>query len=361
VTLMQEIIKFCIAFSCFQWEVWQGITEAQVLNLNLLCDPSFLKFSIPGLLYCLDGNFQYVILGFLQPAELAILWNFKIFATTLLLHVFMGRRYTQRQWISMAVLVFGCAATQASNILDGNGAATHSTAVHLVTAAGAAPATGHISPAAAEPLEAAIMLGLPTPKPPSKLVGVGLAMLGSCIAASGNVFCEYLMKDNSEASFHFQNMQLYFFGILLNLITLITKAGSEPDSPIHGPGGFFAGYDGWVWLVVLLSSLSGLGVSVALKYVDNIAVIFSHALSMIVVAVLSAVLFSVMLSVSFAFGGSLVLASLYMFYSDTNPQESRGSGKDQDSRSLMGSKRSGQSAIQRAAQETPMYCLNSTR
>jgi len=354
-------LKFCISFSCFQWEVRQGITDAKVLNWSLFCDTNFLKFGVPGLLYCLDGNFQYVILGFLQPAELAIIWNFKIFATTLLLHVFMGRRYTQRQWIAMAVLVFGCAATQATNILDGNGAASHSTALHLVTAAGAAPATGHISPAAAEPLEAAVILGLPNAKPPSKLVGVGLAVFGSCVAASGNVFCEYLVKDNFEASFHFQNMQLYFFGIVLNLITLFTKASSEPDSPIHGPGGFFAGYTVWVWLVVLLSSFSGLAVAVALKYVDNIAVVFSHALSMIAVAVLSALLFSVMLSASFAFGGSLVLASMYMFYSDSSAQESRGSGKDQDSRSLMGSTRSGQSAIRQAAQGTPMYCLNSTR
>ena len=35
-----------------------------------------LLFGIPALLYCFDTNFQYLILHFISPAELSILWNF---------------------------------------------------------------------------------------------------------------------------------------------------------------------------------------------------------------------------------------------------------------------------------------------
>jgi UDP-sugar transporter A1/2/3 len=314
VTLMQESFKFCIATMCLKIEVWRGTVEPKSnLSLGLLCDFNFLQFGIPGLLYCLDNNFQYVILGFLQPAELAILWNFKIFATTILLNTFMNRQYTKRQWFSMGMLVFGCAATQASDLLAGRGEAGRG-ALHLHTALGASH-SGHISRAVAEFQEAA-PTAVVMQQQPSKLVGVGLAFFGSCIAASGNVFCEYLVKDKSEDCIHVQNMQLYFFGILLNLTTLAIKTGTEVDSPIHGEDGFFAGYSGWVWLVIFVGAVNGLAVSVTLKYVDNIAVIFAHALAMIVVAIASSEFFGFELSSSFVIGGFLVMASLYLFYSD---------------------------------------------
>merc|ERR1711924_196213 len=149
-----------------------------------------------------------------------------------------------------------------------------------------------------------------------KLVGIGLAFLGSSVAASGNVFFEHLVKDKVQDCIHLQNMQLYFFGIMLNLAALFLKATTDPDSPIHGRDGFFTGYSIWVWIVIAIGALSGLAVSVTLKYVDNIAVIFAHALAMIVVVVVSAEFFGVALQVSFVFGGMLVMASLYNFYSD---------------------------------------------
>merc|ERR1712241_1619052 len=62
----------------------------------------------------------------------------------------------------------------------------------------------------------------------TKLVGCLFAVVGSTIAASGNVYCEWLVKQQPEESIHFQNMQLYFFGIVLNGATLVAKAVMDP-------------------------------------------------------------------------------------------------------------------------------------
>jgi len=196
---------------------------------------------------------------------------------------------------------------------------------------------------------------------PSKLVGVGLAVIGSSVAASGNVVCEWLVKKQSQESMHVQNMQLYCFGILFNLTTLILKAASAPDSPIYGEDGFFTGYNPCVWAVIVVGSCSGIAVSVTLKFVDNIAVIFAHALSMIAVAVISAQFFGLRLSVGFVGGGTLVLVSLYLFYSEYGVADtktySHGDGESM-AKELFGLLKS-RSA--RRAPAAPMYCLEGTR
>merc|ERR1712187_137912 len=75
------------------------------------------------------------------------------------------------------------------------------------------------------------------------------------------------------------------------------------------------GYNRCVWMVISLGTFNGLAISLTLKYLDNIVIIFSHALAMIVVSVVSARFFGLSLSVFFVGGGALVLVALWMFYS----------------------------------------------
>merc|ERR1712028_157710 len=96
------------------------------------------------------------------------------------------------------MLVFGCAASQASDLISGRGQAG-SGSIHMATA-GASAAAGQLSRAVADFQEAA-PTAIDTPQPPSKLIGVGLAFFGSSIAASGNVFCEYLVKKTTHDKF----------------------------------------------------------------------------------------------------------------------------------------------------------------
>lgn len=333
VTLLQESCKLIVA--CFFVHQEQEVRLRKKLavegGINL---QALLAYGIPALIYCFDNNFQYVILEFLQPAELAILWNFKIFATTLLLSHCLGRRYTWLQWGAMVALVFGCVATQAPQLLD----------THRLSAA-AEPVEESGLEAASETARLGFFASISLS---DKTIGALLALLGSSVAASGNVFCEWLVKKDGKDSIHVQNVRLYGFGVVMNLGTLLTKVSLDPASPIHGPNGFFTGYNLYIWAVVVCGTLNGILVSFTLRYVDNIAIIFSHALAMLLGSFLSAEVFAVELTNSFLLGGALVLVALYVFYTS-------------EAGALESNAGSGATEKLAASQKVPMYCLQKSR
>lgn len=332
VTLLQESLKLAVAWTCFRSQAPEASVRVDDRRLRY-----FAHYSLPGLLYCVDNNFQYVILRFLQPAELAVLWNFKMFATAVLLHTFLQRRYERHQWGSMGLLVLGCALTQVSNL-----ASVHGSGVDLLHHELVHPAEG--ARHAADGVSSF----------PNKLVGACLAIVGSTIAATSNVYCEWLVKQQPEESIHLQNMQLYFFGVVWNSLALLVKVGSEPDSPCaHG---FFTGYNTWVWIIVLFGVVSGISISVALKHVDNLVVVFAHALSVVFVALASVELFDQQMSSSFASGGVLILVSLCIFHSGHGDHgEAKLSGGMTMMRRPLTPSIAGARPL--ANMNTPMYCL----
>lgn len=304
VTLLQETSKMCITLTLWSWEQHGSSQGGLGYLFQRFRSRGFLAYGVPGLLYCLENNFQYVILTFLQPAELAVIWNFKIFATVILLHLFLHRRYARHQWVAMAVLVIGCILTQAP--IDSS--SVHANMHPLLNS----NATSNIGRAQTDAITTT-----PAPTPTAvhlKLIGTVLAVIGSTIAASSNVFCEWLMQ-RSQESIHVQNLQLYFFGVLLNSFMLLSKAVLDRQSPVHGPGGFFTGYTSWTWTIVALGSVSGLAISCALKFVDNLVIIFSHALGVVSVAALSARFFDTPLSPPFVLGGAFIMFALLVFHS----------------------------------------------
>merc|ERR1740121_2057316 len=110
-------------------------------------------------------------------------------------------------------------------------------------------------------------------------------------------------------------------------MTLVGKVVMEPSSPVHGPDGFFTGYNLWVWVIVFNGAFSGLAISVALKFVDNLVLIFAHAMAVLVVALVSAHFFGTLLPAPFVVGGTLVLAALMVFHSGDHSNASAGGSK----------------------------------
>eukprot|EP00929_Paragymnodinium_shiwhaense_P068792 TRINITY_DN34664_c0_g1_i2.p1 TRINITY_DN34664_c0_g1~~TRINITY_DN34664_c0_g1_i2.p1 ORF type:complete len:500 (+),score=85.63 TRINITY_DN34664_c0_g1_i2:214-1713(+) len=318
VTLSQEILKLVGSVVCLLCEApalsgkrstesWSGPPR------NRFEVGTFALYAIPGLLYCIDMNFQYIILGFLEPAELAILWNFKVFATALLMKGCLGRHYSRHQWVALLLLVFGCIVTQTPDMrhvhwlprLDCVAAVWHRLAWGFGRATGT---TSSVDKAVAFTTPIRSQLALPP-----KFVGAGLAVVGASIAAASNVFCEWLIKRKQQDSINFQTMQLYIFGVTLNSCVLFYKASDDPESPVHGANGFFTGYTPWVWAVVMLGAASGMIISFTLKFVDNIAIIFAHAVAVLVASGISSSVLGIPLSGAFVTGGMLVLSALVMF------------------------------------------------
>lgn len=98
---------------------------------------------------------------------------------------------------------------------------------------------------------------------------------------------------------------LYIFGIFFNLIAIFTY---EYDAVFEK--GFFHGYQGLTWLMVLNHALSGLAVSMVMKYANNIIKVYSTSVAMLITTVISIPLFGYEVSLPFLLGGVVVACAV---------------------------------------------------
>lgn len=85
------------------------------------------------------------------------------------------------------------------------------------------------------------------------------------------------------------------------------------DGQVVKEKGFFYGYDWAVWLAILLQSLGGLLVAVVVKYADNILKGFATSAAIVLSCIVSIYFFNFHLSITFAVGAIMVMASVYMY------------------------------------------------
>merc|ERR1711871_1365775 len=87
-----------------------------------------------------------------------------------------------------------------------------------------------------------------------------------CISTLASVWTEWLLKkhDTQNTPLGAQNIALYLFGIMSNLVVLLLT-GSDGI----WKKGFFTGYSRWTFLLVLVYSVYGLGLSILMKYGDS--------------------------------------------------------------------------------------------
>ena len=101
-------------------------------------------------------------------------------------------------------------------------------------------------------------------------------MYACALSAFGGIYSEKLLKKRPSASIHWQNMQLYAWGVAFNALGFALKDGGSLAN------GWSTGYEsGWAWAVVLCNALNGLAISAVLKYADNIARVYAHAIAMV--------------------------------------------------------------------------------
>ncbi|TVT98764.1 hypothetical protein EJB05_55922 [Eragrostis curvula] len=76
--------------------------------------------------------------------------------------------------------------------------------------------------------------------------------------------------------------------------------------------GFFYGYSFITVLMILNHALSGIAVSMVMKYADNIVKVYSTSVAMLLTAVVSVFLFNFHLSLAFFLGSTVVSVSVYL-------------------------------------------------
>ncbi|KAH8044921.1 pyrimidine nucleotide-sugar transmembrane transporter [Aureococcus anophagefferens] len=137
----------------------------------------------------------------------------------------------------------------------------------------------------------------------------GYASAVACVGLSATmgVFTEAFMK-GTRSSIHFQNMQLYAFGIAANLAAPLPRRGRRGPSPL------FAGFNVWGSVATVANGCCGLAVSFMLRYADSIAKTYASALTIPATAAASYARFGTPVGAASALGSGVMLASLAFFY-----------------------------------------------
>jgi UDP-galactose transporter len=251
----------------------------------------FLAFMVPALIYFVNNNCLFYILQAVDPTTFQLLSQMKTIFTGLLFRVFLGRHLSGAQYLALVTLACGTATSQI--------------------------------PSAAHPLGHASAHGL-------------ILSLFSCmLSAFGGIYSEKLLKKRPSASIHWQNMQLYAWGVAFNALGFAIKDGGSLAN------GWSTGYEnGWAWAVVLCNACNGLAISAVLKFADNIARVYAHAIAMVATMLVSVRLFAAPITPQLVIAIALVGTSTLQ-YNLPKPallgEWDAVDAKEEESKQLMGS------------------------
>ena len=202
-------------------------------------------------------------------------YQLKILTTAGCSVLLLGRRLTQRQWISLLVLVAGVALVQ-----------TPAVAVQ------------------------------PSKQHQDSVAGLVAVLVACCSSGFAGVFYERLVKQSCQPSMVIRNLQLGLFSLLFSFSTMVAYNWTDILQL-----GIFHGYTFSVVAVICLQAFGGLVVAATIKYADNILKGFATSVSIIVSGLVSWLLLDDLSpGPTFLAGSGLVLAAS-LLYSLPKPQK----------------------------------------
>ena len=116
---------------------------------------------------------------------------------------------------------------------------------------------------------------------------------------------------NSNQSIHWQNSQLYIWGLFFSLTVLFTRG--DP----RGMAVFWDGHDMMSILLVFSLALTGLATAFVLKYLDNIAKNFAVVAAMFVAALVSVVFFDTKFTLHLGIGLAISCIATDLYVRDS--------------------------------------------
>lgn len=271
VPLLSELLKLCVSAIALYREFIKDPAKLKITT-DL---KSVMLFPVPSLIYLAHHSITFPMLALVDPSTYQILGNLKIVTTGLASKWILGRRLSQLKWISLMLLTFGATVSQLSAGKAGS----------LFTA---------------------------------PLMGYMLGVLNACLSAFAGVYTEFLMKKNDD-SIHWQNIQLYTFGVIFNMIRLTVEDISHGFEKGAWPLTMFNGYSFITFCVTVNLAFSGLLVSFIMKYADTIAKVFSTSLAMMLTPIAAFVLFGLKPSLALLLGVAISCTAVHLYYA--NPKD----------------------------------------
>lgn len=143
---------------------------------------------------------------------------------------------------------------------------------------------------------------------------LGLPMIFIYCTLSGlaGVYNEWILKKYYSESLHAQNIYLYSYGTLLNLIPAVGMPwyASQSLSQLD----LFKGFSIYTWLIIITQALNGLFMSVVIKHTSNIVRLFVISFALIVTTVLSVIIFGLTLNVYFFISFVSMMFALWLYH-----------------------------------------------
>ena len=236
------------------------------IHEEILSQPiELVKLSVPSLLYTVQNNLLYYALSHLDAATFQVGYQVKILTTAVFSVLMLGKSLSRLQWLSLIVLTLGVSMAQLST--------SNSDEQKANTTAG--------------------------------FVAV---LLAACTSGFSGVYFERILK-NSKTSLWMRNVQMCVSSIPVALMGVLFSS----DWPIVRDNGFFYGYTGIVWWVIMLQAIGGLVVAVVVKYADNILKGFAASFSIVTSCILTYFMFDFHPTGLFLVGAVLVNLSMYMY------------------------------------------------
>jgi probable UDP-sugar transporter A4 len=134
------------------------------------------------------------------------------------------------------------------------------------------------------------------------------------LSGLAGVYNEWILKKYYSESLHVQNIYLYTYGSLLNLvptigIPLLTSQSLDQFN-------LFRGFSIYTWLIIVTQALNGLFMSVVIKHTSNIIRLFVISFSLIVTTLLSIIVFHLTLNFYFVISFASMICALWLYYAN---------------------------------------------
>lgn len=270
-TLMSELFKLCVSTLMLSLELSKTRDPIQRRAAVHHTSKSVMMAAVPGVAYQILNNLNFVTLRYIDPPTFQILGNTKIVATGLASVLLLKRHLSRGKWLALILLTLGAATTQIPQ-----------------------PSPGECEP---------------THWFQGRVLGYMSALVCVFLSATLGVFTELYMKGN-VASIHFQNIQLYAFGIAANVAALIYRGEIGPAAETS----LLEGFNFWASVTVITNGGCGLAVAFLLKFADSIAKTYASALAIPCTSIAAYVCLGNPITVPTLLGSCVMVISLVYFY-----------------------------------------------
>ncbi|XP_059067552.1 CMP-sialic acid transporter 2 [Cryptomeria japonica] len=139
------------------------------------------------------------------------------------------------------------------------------------------------------------------------LQGWMMAIVMALLSGFAGVYTELIIKKRPLRNINVQNFWLYNFGMIFNVGAMLTQ---DHDDIMNK--GFFHGYSLITVCTIINHALSGIAVSMAMKYANNIVKVYSTSVVMLLTTFISMILFRFHLTLPFVLGSMVVSVSFYL-------------------------------------------------